>query len=75
MDANSYLYSSTQYGLLPKWPQDKNGLSKVKTAPSLFTNDTSSFNNSAYHVYACNTHTVIMHAYEVKMYYVACRDL
>jgi len=61
---------TSQNGIQPKQPQDKNGPGKVKTDPCLFTNDISSLNNSAYHVCAYNT--VIMHTYEVQMYYVVC---
>jgi len=48
----------------------QSSLGKVKTAPSLFTNDTSSFNNSTYHAYAYNTRMAIMVVHEVQMYYV-----
>jgi len=41
---------------------------KVKTASSLFTNDASSFDNST----SYNTHTVIMHAYEVQICCAVC---
>jgi len=39
----------------------QSGPGKVKTAPSLFTSDTSSINYSIYHM-------IIMHAYEVQIY-------
>jgi len=52
-NTNSY-HGYQSNNLLPKQPQDKNGPGEVKMAPRLFSNDTSSFNNSVYHVYACN---------------------
>jgi len=46
---------------LPKHPQEKKDLGKVQTAHSVFSNDTSSFNNDAYHVHAYTIHTVIIY--------------
>ena len=45
---------TSQNSLQPKWAQHKNYTCKVKTAPSLFTNDTSFFSNSVHEVYAYN---------------------
>jgi len=57
--------------LMPKWPQVKNGTSKVKMTPSLTLPPLITVRIVCMHIIPM----VIMHAYEVQMCCIVCEVL